>query len=118
MNKRNALSYQDEIFFYTGNENVAFIPSLFHNVKKTASIAKPVSDLKSYHGTTLVVADKEYTISNIELMLDEDREPEYYLIYIGNEESFKYTNKDFKKEKKFELELIEWLEANKDKEKK
>jgi len=105
-------NFKEEIFFYTGNENVAFIPSLFSNVKKPNKKLKE-NKLSEYNGSRIKIENDSYTIANIELILDEDDEADYYLIYIaGSDETLKFNKQKAKNDKDFEIELVSWIRQN------
>ncbi len=101
----------DEIFFYSGNQNVAFIPSLFNQYNDSSKIItlKEFDDCKNIE---ILIDDKKYIIANVDFTIEDDDILDA-TIKITTGEVLKLSNKNSKSENDFKKEVFSWIEENK-----
>ena len=103
--------YEDEIFYYSGNSNIGFIPSLWNKSKKELlEVSKKINTLtiKELLGKKILLNKKTLTVHKI---IYEKEGALIYAAYVETKEGIKFhiKNKNNEEEKSFEEEVILYL---------
>lgn len=102
----------DEVFYYAGNKNVSFIPSLFSNT----ALINSNGNLNLLKGVNIAHEENVLMIKEIELItsLDDDCLIEKANIYfVDVENCISLNNKEKLDESEFNSKIQEWINTNK-----